>query len=369
MRAIGWLRHSRVEIAWAVFAAADLAVISAWPGVVRVPFFLLWISLTVVYGFRTWSLSRTALAVCALSAATAAVVVGAGFKGDELWGKLAAIPLLATMFAAMAWHSRRRAVALEDAEAVARMRASLLERQRQFFYDASHELRTPLTIARGHLELLRRDKSDSTELEIALDELGRVERILERLLLLARAEQPGFLARTEISIEGFLEDVFLRWSEVAERAWRLELDVDGRLLVDPDALRTALDALLENAVKYTEAHDLIALRAWADGGEVAIEVADDGAGIPADELDRVFDRFARADSARSRDRGGAGLGLAIVSAIARAHGGRCTVARRSQGTAFTLHLPVLSPYEGEPSATPALEDGDAAGAAAGLALS
>ena len=96
----------------------------------------------------------------------------------------------------------------------------MLERQERFIHDASHELRTPVTIARGHLELLLGNGADA-ELDIALDELSRIDAIIDRLLLLATAEQPDFLHVEEIDIEPFLEDVFMRWSEVAPRAWRL----------------------------------------------------------------------------------------------------------------------------------------------------
>ena len=225
-------------------------------------------------------------------------------------------------------------------QGVAEMRASLLERQERFLHDASHELRTPVTIARGHLELLRREQPDAPELEVALDELGRMERIVERLLLLAKSEQQGF-AFEEIDLEAFLSDLFIRWSEVAPRAWRLDVDLAGRLLADPEALRNALDALLENAVKYTDPGDAIELAAHADGaGGVVIEVSDSGSGVPPEALPRIFDRWARADGARTRERGGAGLGLAIVAAVARAHGGRCSVRPLPRGTAFRLHLPV-----------------------------
>jgi signal transduction histidine kinase len=269
-----------------------------------------------------------------------AVVLAGGFEGDELWGKLVTIPLLAVLFAAMAWHERRHETAQLRAEAIAAGRASLLERQQQFVYDASHELRTPVTIARGHLELLARDAPASPELVVALDELERMERIVDRLLLLAKAEQPDFLVRRDVDLEGFLADVFMRWSEVASRAWRFEIDVAGVVRVDPDALRTALDALLENAVKYTEPHAAITLRAHAVGGDIAVEVVDDGSGIPQEAIPGIFDRFARADDARTRAQGGVGLGLAIVAAIAHAHGGRCTVERRDGQTIFALVLPV-----------------------------
>jgi signal transduction histidine kinase len=248
------------------------------------------------------------------------------------------------------------------------MRASLLERQERFLHDASHELRTPVTIARGHLELLRREQPDATELEVALDELARMERIVERLLLLAKSEQQG-AAFEEIDLEAFLSDLFIRWSGVAPRAWRLDVDLAGRLLADPEGLRSALDALLENAVKYTDPGDAVGLAAHADGsGGVVIEVSDSGSGVPPEAVPRIFDRWARADGARTRERGGAGLGLAIVAAVARAHGGRCAVRTLPRGTAFRLHLPVRTAAVGAASPTPAGE-GELAGAGPGLALS
>jgi two-component system OmpR family sensor kinase len=101
--------------------------------------------------------------------------------------------------------------------------------------------------------------------------------------------------------------------------------------------------LLENAVKYTDSDDAIELRATASYGILAIEVADKGCGIPRESLERIFERFARADASRTRDRGGVGLGLAIVDAIARSHGGRCTVHSTDAETIFTLHLPSFRP--------------------------
>jgi signal transduction histidine kinase len=369
MRVTGWLRRNALELGWFAFAAADLAFMAVWPGLIRVPFFLLWISLALVYGFRPWPRRHTFVVVAGTSAAVFGVVLLDGFHGDELSGKLLAVPLLALLFAAMAWHARRHAVELEQLEAVAEVRRSLVERQLQFLADASHELRTPVTIARGHLELLRREQPDAPELEVALDELARMEGILERLLFLAHAGQPGFIVLQPIDVEAFLSDVFLRWSEVAPRAWQLDVDVAGVLQVDPDALRSALDALLENAVKYTDPGDAVRLSANADGaGGVVIEVSDSGSGIPSEALPHIFDRWARADGARTRQRGGAGLGLAIVAAVARAHGGRCSVKALPRGTAFRLHLPVRVARDRAPSPTPAPE-GDLAGAGSEPALS
>ncbi len=148
-------------------------------------------------------------------------------------------------------------------------------------------------------------------------------------------------------LEPFLEDVFMRWSEVAPRAWRLGPLVGVQLLVDPDRLRAALDALLENAIKYTHEHAAIELRARrADPDQVLIEVEDEGSGIQEDALGRIFERFARADAARARSTGGVGLGLAIVDAIAKAHGGRCMVRNTGHGSIFALELPAPTAARG-----------------------
>jgi len=297
----------------------------------------------------------------------AALAVAAIAYGAE-WAEVLSVPLVLAIFLGLVWHGRRRQVALAEVQGLAEMRASLLDRQARFLHDASHELRTPVTIARGHLELLRREQPDATELEVALDELARMERIVERLLLLAKSEQQG-LVFEEIDLEAFLSDLFIRWSEVAPRSWRLDVDLAGRLLADPEGLRNALDALLENAVKYTDPGDTIALSAHADGaGGVVIEVSDSGSGVSPEALPRIFDRWARADGARTRERGGAGLGLAIVAAVARAHGGGCSVRPLPRGTAFRLHLPVRVPSTEAASPTPAGE-GELAGAGLGPALS
>ena len=247
---------------------------------------------------------------------------------------------MAALFLAMVWQARRRVEALRIAEQRAEERRSLLERQERFIHDASHELRTPVTIATGHLEIARARGEQNGELEVALDELARIDAIIERLLVLAAADQPDFLCVDEIELEPFLEDVFMRWSEVAPRAWRLGPLEPARLLVDRDRLRTALDALLENAVKYTREHDAIELRARSDAsGRIVIEVEDEGCGIADEALERIFDRFGRADAARTRAAGGVGLGLAIVDAIAKRHGGSCTVRSTPHGSVFALALP------------------------------
>jgi signal transduction histidine kinase len=360
MAGTGWRRRPRaapwVELAWFAFAAANLVAMGLLPSWETIPFHFIWISLTLVYGFRVWRPAATGLVLTGVAAGTGALILSDTFSGEQLWGELFEVPLMSAMFLAMVWHARRRQDAVRKLEDESAERAGLLAQQKRFLHDVSHELRTPVTIARGHLEVLQRvSGTESQEVEIALDELGRIESILDRLLLLAKSKQPDFVVPGPIEIDAFLEDVFLRWSEVVPRAWTLGELPHGILHADQEALRIALDALLDNAVKHTSEGDAISLSCRAAGGSLAIEVADEGDGIPQDALDRIFDRFARADSARSRAQGGAGLGLAIVDAIMKAHGGRCTAASTGHGAVFTLELPAFTPQlpETRPVVTPA----------------
>ena len=187
-------------------------------------------------------------------------------NGTQQWGELFEVPLMSAMFLAMVWHARRRQDAMQATAKEAEEKAALLAQQEQFLHDVSHELRTPITIARGHLELLQRASGASgSEVSVALDELERVERIVERLLMLAKAGRPAFAdSAVELDLAGFLEELVMRWAEVAPRAWRVGELAQGKLRADPDALRVALDALVENAVKHTESTDVIEVRKPGD---------------------------------------------------------------------------------------------------------
>jgi two-component system OmpR family sensor kinase len=332
MPGIDWLRRYWVEVAWGAFATLNVVSMAAWPSWETIPFHFLWISLTLVYGFRVWRLGATAAVLGVVAAATGAAISVDAFDGIQLWGELFEVPLMAAMFLAMVWHARRRLAAMRGAESIA---AS----QERLMHDVSHELRTPVTIALGHLDLHRRRDGESAELAVVGDELRRMDRLISRLLLLAQADQPAFLTRYTFAAEIFLEDVFLRWAEVAPRGWRLGHLEHGTLRADPEAVRIALDALLENALKYTDERDTIELRSSVLDYGLVIEVADTGVGISPDASERIFERFARGDDARARETGGVGLGLSIVDAVAKAHGGSCTVRPRNRGTVFALRLP------------------------------
>jgi two-component system OmpR family sensor kinase len=220
--------------------------------------------------------------------------------------------------------------------------------QRAFVADASHELRTPLTVIRGQLEVLaaqqRPSVSEVRRVErLVQAEVARITRLVDDLLLLAKAEQREFLLLEQIDLHTFVCDLWDVLGPLGESR-RFELgDVpEGTLTADPDRLAQALRNLVGNAIEHTaQTEGLVRLDVEHDGsGTVRIVVEDDGPGIPPDQRDRVFDRFYRTDVARDRASGGTGLGLAIVRAIAAAHGGRVSAGQASAGGArVELELP------------------------------
>ena len=341
------LRSRWIEIAWGAFALANVAVIvllSEWE---TIPFHLIWVSLTLLYGFRVWRLRSTALLLGVVVVLTGAALTWTVVRLGEGFDEVAEVPLMAAMFLAMVWHARRRQAAVEEARRRAEREHRLLERQREFVRDASHELRTPITVARGHAELLRASVADpgpAADLEVVLDELARLSRLSERLLLLAAAEHPGFLTLERVSVAGFLEDMARRWGPAADRRWIVRSTVDGWVPADPERLGVAFDALVENAVKATDPGAEIVLGAEPRGGAVVLEVGDQGSGIASEHLATLFERFSRPDGHRARGSGGTGLGLAIVRAVAEAHEGTVEVdSVPGVGSRFRIVLPHLQP--------------------------
>jgi len=195
------LRPRFVDVGWVVFAAVNLGAMVAWPSWETIPFHFIWVSLTIVYGFRVWRGLPTVTALTFVWATTGTLILIDVEGGKQLGGELTEVPLMSAMFLAMVWHARRRQDALRVAERLAEDRAALLSQQERFLHDASHELRTPVTIARGHLELLGRAGTRPPEVEIALDELGRIERIVERQLLLANVGRDGLVGLREVELD------------------------------------------------------------------------------------------------------------------------------------------------------------------------
>jgi signal transduction histidine kinase len=218
--------------------------------------------------------------------------------------------------------------------------------QHAFVADASHELRTPLTVIRGQLEVLAAQRSPAREdiarvERIVAAEVERMSRLADDLLLLAQAEQAEYLRPVAFEVRPFIDDLWAGVTATAKRRFELGRVADGTLVADPDRLAQALRNLTTNAITHTATETgLVRLEVAETGGErLRFTVTDDGPGIAPEQREHVFDRFYRTDAARSRGAGGAGLGLAIVRAIAESHGGSVAASeRRGGGTVMVLEL-------------------------------
>jgi signal transduction histidine kinase len=214
--------------------------------------------------------------------------------------------------------------------------------QRRFVDDAGHELRTPITVIRGHLELLEEDPEERRNtLALVMDELERMQRIVDDLLILAKAEQPDFLDLDTVDLERLTREVHAKAGAIAPRDWRLERVGRGLVVADRQRLTQAVIQLAQNAAQHTEEDALIGLGSALGNGEVRLWVRDTGPGIASEQQERIFRRFARTGARRSE---GAGIGLSVVKAIAEAHHGRVEVdSRPGAGATFSVVIPTDQP--------------------------
>nr|WP_230203091.1 HAMP domain-containing sensor histidine kinase [Parafrankia discariae] len=259
------------------------------------------------------------------------------------------------------------AVGRDEIAELARTFNSMLDRledafatQRAFVDDAGHELRTPITIIRGHLELLSDDPAERVEtVALVTDELDRMSRMVDDLLTLAKARRPDFLRVDEVDLAAFTDDLMPRVGALAPRRWRRVDSGSGTVVMDRHRITQALVQLAQNAVQHTAAGDEVRLGSRSRAGAVCFWVADSGPGVAPEDRERIFERFARGRPGRGTSEG-AGLGLAIVRAIAVAHGGSVRVlGEPGAGATFELTLPRQGPVG------PARPAAAAAAAAAG----
>lgn len=220
--------------------------------------------------------------------------------------------------------------------------------QRRFLDDAGHELRTPITVIRGHLEVMGDDPAEREEtMRLVMGELDRMRRIVDDLLLLAKAQRPDFVRPAPVELADLTVELLAKARVLGDRDWRLGSLAEETVLADGERLTQALTQLTANAVAHTGPGDRIEVGSEVRDGRVLLRVSDTGTGVDPAVRERVFERFTRAD--RPAPREGAGLGLAIVASIAEAHGGRVRLdSVPGEGATFTLDLPLRQPSpEGE----------------------
>ncbi len=214
--------------------------------------------------------------------------------------------------------------------------------QRRFVDDAGHELRTPITVVRGHLELLGDDPADRAEtVAIVTDELDRMARIVNDLLLLAKAEQPDFITPEPTELSELTAELVMKARTLGDRRWRLAAG-DGIVQLDQQRITQAVLNLIRNAVEHTSPGDEISVGSSSDDTTVSLWVADHGPGVPPDDRERVFERFDRGAADPRTE--GVGLGLSIVRAVVDGHHGSVEVIETPGGGAtFTITLPRSGP--------------------------
>ena len=327
---------------WAAFAAINLWLMFLIPGGETIPFHLVWLSLSLVYGLAPWRPRTMVIALVVVGATTYFALLHHVLAGYIRMEETAEVPLMSAIFLAMVWHVKRRQAALREMERLAEIDRGRAETQELFVRLASHEMRTPITVVRGYTELIRSAHADPQTIddaEIVLDELDKLDRSTRRLVTLIGLQSSS--ADTPVDLDQLLDYTARRWMLAAARDWRVDVAA-GSMTADVERLQTALDCLLENAVKYSDDGDGITLRGRRSDGWVEIDVSDGGRGIPPGEFDRIFEIATRGSNAG--DRGGTGLGLSIVHRVVHERGG--TVSVRSTlgaGTTFTLRLPDTVP--------------------------
>lgn len=349
-----WYRLDRLhplDLGWGAFTVLMLGCMLEFPHLLTIPYHLIFVSLTLLYGFRLWSpttISTVLLGITALTGLIFTWTVSAGITAPD---DVAEVPLMPLITALMAWHAWRGSQARRRLAELAALESERVEQQREFLRDSSHAIRTPVTIARGHVELLRMGVHEQEQLEdadVVLHQLDRLHHLAGRLLLIEQLRLSDALHRRPVPVLSFVATAGQRWMHSVARQWVVPDDLLGpdgpgsgalgRVVGDEHRLEEALDALVENALRFTGPQDTIRISALPDGGYVRIEVADSGPGVPVADRERVFERFFHRHP--SGEEPGTGLGLAVVAAIAQAHGGRCWVETAPEGGAqFVLRLP------------------------------
>jgi two-component system OmpR family sensor kinase len=215
------------------------------------------------------------------------------------------------------------------------------ETQRQFLDDAGHELRTPLTIVHGQLELLQEDPAERQRtIELVLDEVKRMGRMVDDLILLAQSDEPDFLQFEPVDVATLTSDLHAKARALGDRDWRIDAVGRGIIVADRQRLTQAVVQLAKNAVEHTADGAEIGLGSAVSPGNARFWVRDTGSGVAAEDRERIFQRFERGADRSSE---GAGLGLAIVTAIARAHGGRAELDGAARGATFSITVPTDQP--------------------------
>jgi signal transduction histidine kinase len=334
-------RNDVLLVAFLVFAAACLILMWAVPDQETVPYHVIFLTLTLLYGFTLWPPRRTLLLLLVVTVSTGFILVALATAGEIEWEETTEIVLMPAIFLGMLWHSHRQLQARERAQTEANEQRELLDHERQFIQDTSHAIRTPVTVARGHVDLLAAqitDEQSREDLAVIADQLDRIAHLAATLMAIKELDHHGAERRELLDVADLAAGIARRWTKAVPRRWDLVTPPGAIAVVDEHSIELALNALIENAIKHTGQDDTVRLRVTREATSVTIHVEDSGPGIPVAERALVFDRFWKGSGPKAVQ--GTGLGLALVRAVARSHDGTAQAGESSLGGAdVSLSLP------------------------------
>ncbi|HEX3003377.1 MAG TPA: HAMP domain-containing sensor histidine kinase [Angustibacter sp.] len=334
--------------AWAGWAALCTLAMLALPGQETIPYHLGWAGFALAYGLATWQRWQLVLALAGYTLASGVVLARSSLVGNVEWQETNEIPLMFALALLMVWHVHRRQEALRQATVLAERDIRAAHDRERLMRLTSHELRTPLTIARGYVDLLQEratEPEDQQDLAVTADELERLSRVSDRLIRMIRLQDDT--VTEDVDLDHVLAQAVERWRIVADRNWVLRTRL-GHCQGSSERLRTCLDTLIENALRYTEPGDTIRLIGVRREAELVVAVLDSGSGLTDHQIMAINagEQPQQAETPLgSVDRlAGTGLGLGIVRQIAHARGGSLYASRSPEGgAALSLTFPIDYP--------------------------
>lgn len=339
--------------AWTLWSVVCVIVMLIRPGEETIPYNVGWAGFALAFGLGTWSRQDAITAVACNAFVAGAFLVREWMVGVINWDETSEIPLMFLLAMLMVWQVGRRQVALADVTRAAEREVRAGMDREHLMLLTSHELRTPLTIARGYIELLKSRASETEnrqDLDVVEDELDRLSRVSYRLIRMIRLQDDT--ASELVDMDQLLAQEVKRWEVVADRRWVLDAEA-GLVLGSPERLRTGLDTLVENAIRYTSVGDTIRLVGSRDADHFVMGVIDAGVGLTDQQILAInaTEQLFRTETAGavtatetvSGERW-TGLGLSIVQAVAHAHGGTMRASHAPEGgAAIILTFPLDCP--------------------------
>jgi two-component system, OmpR family, sensor kinase len=338
---------------WTVWALGCVAVMVALPGHESSAYHLGWVGFALAFGFGTWSRWQLVTSLTWFTIASGLAMERSWLMGDINWDETTEIPLMFLLAVLMVWSVLRRQAALAQVTSLAERDVQAHRDRARLMQLTSHELRTPLTIARGYIELLQARAVEPEELQdlsVVADELDRLSRVSDRLIRMLGMQDDT--TRELVDMDRVMAQVVERWQVVTDRRWVLDAHV-GHAVGSPERLRTCIDTLVENAIRYTSVGDTIRLAGYRKGQRLIVSVFDTGVGLSDDQILAInagepaalTETTASTDPDSDTDRlAGTGLGLSIVREAAHLRGGTLHASHAPEGGAgLTLTYPLNPP--------------------------